>query len=89
MPRKSLVRDVDRRAHRGMRYRGAHGKVIDWIEHSFEEQTLFIRVRFTDHTELSWSIRSAVVLQEADLSDWTAGNEKQVKIYTRGENNCQ
>lgn len=38
----------------GARYRGLQGKVVDWVEHQFEEGVLYIQVRFRDKTELSW-----------------------------------
>ena len=27
----------------GRQYRGLHGKVVDWVEHKFEEGLLYIR----------------------------------------------
>ena len=38
-------------------------------------------VRFTDKTELCWSLQTAHVLREADLSDWKTGDCKQLKLY--------
>jgi hypothetical protein len=37
----------------GARYRGLQGKVVDWVEHQFEEGVLYIHVRSADKTELS------------------------------------
>jgi len=69
----------------GKQYPGIRGKVVHWAEHFFEEGTLYVRVRFTDKTELCWTLRTAHVIQEADLSDWTTGNCKQLKVYVQGE----
>ena len=37
----------------GKQYAGAHGKVVDWVEHKFEQGILFIDVQFVDKTALS------------------------------------
>jgi hypothetical protein len=36
----------------GKQYPGVHGKIVDWAEHVFEEGMTYVRVRFTDKTEL-------------------------------------
>jgi len=46
-----------------------HGKIVDWAEHIFEEGMLYARVRFTDKTELCWTLQTAHVILKADLSD--------------------
>jgi hypothetical protein len=38
----------------GKQYPGVHGKIVDWAEHVFEEGMMYVRVRFTDKTELCW-----------------------------------
>jgi len=60
----------------GKQYPGVHGKMVDWAERVFEEGIMYVRVRFTDRTELCWSLQSAHVLREADLSDWKTGDCK-------------
>ena len=69
----------------GKQYPGVHGKIVDWAEHVFEEGMMFIRVRFTDKTELCWTLRTAHVIAEADLGDWKTGDFKQLKLYVRNE----
>ena len=69
----------------GKQYRGVHGKVIDWVEHAFEEGALYLHVRFTDKTELSWRIVASVVLEEADLSDWKTGNFRPLAVFSKRE----
>jgi hypothetical protein len=44
-----------------------------------------VRVRFTDKTELCWTLQTAHVLIEADLSDWKTGDFKQLKLYAENE----
>ena len=69
----------------GKQYPGVHGKVVDWAEHVFEEGMLYLRVRFTDQTELCWSLRTTHVIVEADLGDWRTGDFKQLAVYARNE----
>ena len=65
-------------------YPGLQGKVVDWAAHRFEEGgLLFLRVHFTDHTELCWTVRTATVIAEADLCDWKSGDEKQLRKCLR------
>ena len=69
----------------GRRYRGVQGKVVEWVEHSFEEGLLYIHVRFTDKTELSWRITARMTIDESDLADWTSGDFKQLRVFVRNE----
>ena len=69
----------------GKQYPGVHGKIVDWAEHVFEEGMMYVRVRFTDRTELCWTLQTAHVLRESDLSDWQTGNCKQLKVYAENE----
>jgi len=87
--RKSSVKPDLRSSVPGKQYPGIHGKVVDWAEHNFEEGMLFIHVRFTDKTELCWTIRTASVIQVADLSDWSTGDFKQLCVYVQGESDWE
>ena len=51
----------------GTQYPGVHGKIVDWAEHVFEEGMMYVRVRFTDQTELCWTLQSAHVLRESEV----------------------
>jgi len=74
----------------GNQYPGVHGKVVDWAEHAFEEGgLLFIRVRFTDKTELCWRVNTGIVIEEADLSDWKTGNFKKIKLFVKSESDWE
>ena len=70
---------------RGHQYRGLQGKVVEWVEHKFEEGLLYIHVRFTDKTELSWRIATHMTIEEADLADWTSGDFKQLRTFIRNK----
>jgi hypothetical protein len=67
----------------GRGYPGLGGKVVDWVEHTFEEGRLYINVRFTDHTELCWQIASTLTIEKGDLSDWKSGDFKQLGVFVR------
>ena len=69
----------------GHQYRGLQGKVVDWVEHKFEEGLLYIHVRFVDKTELCWRIAPRVTIEEGDLSDWKSGDFKQLRVFVRDE----
>ena len=69
----------------GSQYPGIRGKTVDWAEHVFEAGMLYVRVRFTDHTELCWKLQTAHVIVEADLADWETGNFRQLAVYVQNE----
>jgi hypothetical protein len=83
--RKGVGKSTRDLSRPGKQYPGVHGKVVDWAEHVFEEGMLYVRVRFTDKTELCWTLQTAHVLREADLSDWKTGDYKQLKLYAENE----
>jgi hypothetical protein len=66
-------------------YSGLRGKVVAWAEHIFEEGMLYVRVRFTDQTELCWVLQTAHVILEADLTDWKTGDGKQLAVFVQNE----
>ncbi len=67
------------------RYLGVQGKIVEWVEHTFEEGSLYINVRFANKSELCWRIATRMTIEEADLADWTAGDCKQVRVFVRNE----
>lgn len=67
----------------GRRYRGVRGKIVEWVDHKFEEGMLYIHVRFADKTELSWRIVTRVAIEEAGFADWTSGDFKQLGVFAR------
>jgi hypothetical protein len=60
---------------------GLKGKVVHWVETSFEEDRLYIHVRFADRTELTFWLSSRIVIEEATLSDWKTGNDVIKRTY--------
>ena len=69
----------------GRQYRGLRGKVVEWVEHKFEEGLLYIHVRFADKTELCWRIATRMTIEEGDLSDWKSGDFKQLRVFVKNE----
>jgi hypothetical protein len=67
------------------RFRGLRGKVVDSVEHEFEEGILYVHIRFTDKTELCWRIATRMTIEEVDLSDWKSGNFKQLRVFVRNQ----
>jgi hypothetical protein len=84
-PAKPDVAKDARKLVQGKQYSGIRGKIVDFADHKFEEGSLFIRVRFTDKTELCWTIQTATVIAEADLCDWETGNQRLLAVFARGE----
>ena len=70
-----------RRLAGGKQYPGIHGKVVDFIDHKFEEGLLYIHVRFMDKTEVTFTLGSRLVIKEANLSDISTGNLKPLRTY--------
>ena len=83
--RRSSVKPEVRQSAPGKQYPGLRGKTVDWAEHVFEEGMLYVRVRFTDQTELCWVLQTAHVILEADLSDWKTGDCKQLAVFAENE----
>lgn len=69
----------------GRKYRGLRGKVVEWIEHKFEEGLLYIHVRFADKTEVCWRIATRMTIEKGDLSNWKSGDFKQLRVFVRNE----
>lgn len=69
----------------GHQYRGLKGKVIDSVEHEFEEGLLYVHIRFADATELCWRVAARMTIEQGDLADWTSGDFKQLRVFVRNE----
>lgn len=65
----------------GRRYRGVEGKVVHWVEHSFEQGVLYIQVRVTDKSELAWRVATRMTIEESDLADWTSCDFEQLRVF--------
>lgn len=64
-------------------YREIHGKVVDWVRHSFEDDSLFVSIRFMDKTEFSLQFSPKIRTDSIDLSNMSTGNFKMIREYYR------
>ena len=65
------------------RYREIHGKVVDWVSHSFEDGSLYVGIRFKDKTDFSLRFSPRIVTDGIDLSDMSSGDFKLIREYYR------
>ena len=70
-----------RKRERGSAFPGLKGKVVHWVETSFEEDRVYIHIRFLDRTELTFWLSSRIVIEEATLSDWKTGDDVIKRTY--------
>jgi|SRR5579859_2062562 len=84
--RRRINKKIKRR-HQQLRnkYCQIHGKVVDWISHSFEEGSLYVSIRFKDKTEFSLQFSPQIVTDSIDLSDIHTSNSKIIREYYRGK----
>jgi hypothetical protein len=66
-------------------YSGVRGKVLDRIEHQFEEGRFYLHLCFRDKTEVNFTLGSQLVVEEAALTDMSKGNSKPIKEYVSYE----
>lgn len=85
MKKKKPTISPPRRFVLGRPYRGLQGKVVELVEHRFEEGLLYIHVRFADKTELCWRIATRMTIEESDLSDWKSGDFEQLRVFVRNQ----
>ena len=63
------------------KYKEAHGKKVDWIQYTFEENELYVGIRFTDGTYFSLDFVPQIVTHSVEYSDMSSGDEKILKTY--------
>lgn len=66
---------------RGKGFPGLRGKVVHYVDTSFEEDRLYIHVRFMDRTELCFWLSPRIMIEEATLSDWKTGDDIIKRTY--------
>ena len=67
------------------RYREVHGKIVDWVSHTFEDGSLYVSIRFKDKTDFSLQFSAKILTDSIDLSDVSTGNFKMIREYYRME----
>lgn len=63
------------------KYPEIHGKVIDWISHGVDDNSLFITVRFKDKTQFCLRFVPQIATHYVDLSDISTGDFKMIREY--------
>ena len=63
------------------RYREIHGKIVDWVTHSFNDGSLYVSIRFIDKTDFSLQFSPKILTDSIDLSDMSTGNFKMIREY--------
>lgn len=66
---------------RGRAFPGLKGKVVHYVDTAFDEDNLYIHVRFADSTDLCFRLSSRLVIDEANLSDWKTGDDLIKRTY--------
>ena len=54
---QKILEEKIKKRHEGLRrrYREVHGKIVDWVSHTFEDGSLYVSIRFKDKTDFSFS----------------------------------
>jgi hypothetical protein len=66
-------------------YPEIHGKAVDWVRHSFEDDSLFVSIRFMDKTEFSLQFSPKIRTDGIDLSDMSTGDFELIREYYRNK----
>ena len=82
--RKQIEKRLNRR-YEALRkkYPEVHGKVVDFINNTVEDGTLYFNVRFTDRTAFTLQYQCAFVSIGAELGDWKTGDFKMIRQYMK------
>ena len=65
------------------RYPEVHGKVVDFINHTVTDGTLYFSVRFKDKTNFSLRFACEMFIVGADLTDMQTGDLKMIREYMK------
>jgi len=80
--RKILTEKMNKRHKRlRRRHREIHGKIVDWVTHSFNDGSLYVSIRFIDKTDFSLQFSPTILTDSIDLSDMSTGNFKMIREY--------
>jgi hypothetical protein len=82
--RKKINKRIKKRYERlRKRYPEVHGKVVDFISHSIEDETLYITVRFKDKTDFSLRYACEMFVVGADICDMKTRELETIREYMR------
>src|SRR5260370_21979993 len=81
---RAIARKIKKRyARLRKRYKEIRGKKVDWIEHTYEEGSLYVGVRFMDGTYFSLDFSPRIVTDGIEFSDLSSGDVQILKTYYR------
>ena len=81
---RAIDRKIKKRyARLRKRYKEIRGKKVDWIEHTYEEGSLYVGLRFMDGTYFSLDFSPQIVTDGIEFSDMSTGDEEILKVYYR------
>jgi hypothetical protein len=81
---RKIRKNIEKRfARLRKRYNEIRGKKVDWIEHTYEEGSLYVGVRFMDGTYFSLDFSPQIVTNEILFSDMSTGDEEIIRTYYR------
>jgi len=80
---RNILTEKTKKRHERLRnrYREIHGKVVDWVTHSFNDGSLYVSIRFIDKTDFSLQFSPTILTDSIDLSDMSTGNFKMIREY--------
>ncbi len=85
---RAIDRKIKKRYERlRKKYKEIRGKKVDWIEHTYEEGSLYVGVRFMDGTYFSLDFSPQIVTDGIEFSDMSSGDGKILKTYYRRRDN--
>jgi hypothetical protein len=65
------------------RYPEVHGKVVDFINHTVTDGTLYFSLRFRDKTNFSLRYSCRMFVVGADISEMSAGDLEIIREYMK------
>jgi hypothetical protein len=65
------------------RYPEVRGKRVDWIEHRFEQDWLYVGIRFVDGTYFSLQFSPHIETEGVEYSDMSSGDDLILREYYR------
>jgi hypothetical protein len=81
---KEIKKRIEKRhAQLRKRYPEVHGKVVDFINQSVVDGTLYFSVRFKDKTNFSVRYSCGMFVVGADISDMSAGDLEIIREYMK------
>ena len=80
--RRLAARIKKREEHLRKRYREIHGKVVDYVNYTVEDRTLYVSIRFKDKTDFSLYFYPRIVTdRRVELCDSATDDFDVIRLY--------